>query len=252
MDNPKKGVHSYLTSPSFQGLFDFELLLMQYSAIKWKATNGPMYLVCDKPFKEYLEKENLLSIYDHVIEMQVPFEVDRQMFWAAGKLFTYNQMGVGYHFVDMDAVIHEPVPDFEEDMIAAHFDWSPLKRTAIGLEDDRNLNGINMAFSCFKNPDLLENYIQRAYHYMQNPATGQPWLGGWEHMVYAEQTILADILRETGLKCAYFRDDNVPTMYHLWSGKQKIIDGELNREEYISALKQKIKQWQVLYQVSTV
>jgi len=250
MDN--KGVHSYLTSPSFKGLFDFELHLLHYSILKWKAINGPIYLVCDKPFADYLDKEGLLSLYDHVVEMHVPFEVDRIKFWAAGKIFAYDQMGVGYHFIDMDAVIHEPIPDFQEDMMAAHFDWSPLKRRAIGLDDDRNLNGINMAFSCFKNPDLLEKYVHKAYHYMQNSKEGESWLGGWEHMVYAEQTILADIIREDGLKCAYFRDDNVPTMYHLWSGKQKIIDGDLNREDYISALKQKIEQWQVLYQVSTV
>jgi hypothetical protein len=247
-----KGVHIYSTSPDFKGLFDFEILLMEWSALKWKEQNGPIYLVCDNRFAEWMGER--LSWYDKVILLEEYIEVDKKRFWAAGKIFAYKQLGIGHHFIDIDAVIHEPVGPFEEDMIAAHFDWSPLKRKAIGLESELNLSGINMAYSCFSNQQLLDSYIERAFAFMSNPTEPLIPMGGWEHMVYAEQTILGDLIREAGYSVKYLRDDSVPTMYHLWSGKDKIISGQIDKNTYISDLKIRIKQCQQhhLYQTSSV
>jgi hypothetical protein len=243
-------IHTYQTSPSFQGLFDFELILLEYSATKWKAINGPIYLCADKRFQDYLEANGKLDLYDKVIDLQEPFKVNQRIFWAAGKLFAYEQMGTDYHFIDIDAVAHEPIPDYKTDIVGAHYDISPVSRSVIGLEPEKNLSGVNMCFSRFNNSALLAEYISKAYDFMRNPSTPTVPLEGWEMMVYAEQTILLDIIETKRYDLSYFRDDSVPTLYHLWGGKQKIISGEMDKNNYIRAVKNKIKEWHHLLQTS--
>ena len=235
-----QGIHTYLTGPDFKGLEDFELALMELSALKWKQINGPIGLVANREFLEYLGSNK--SWYDRVIELHEPITVNKKLFWAAGKVFAYKQMGINHHFIDLDAVIHEPVPEFPFDMMAAHFDFSPFKRSLIGVDSELNLSGINMAYACFKNQELLDKYTEASFSYMLNPTTPIAPMQGWEHMVYAEQTILGDIIAENKYTVGQFRDDSVPTMYHLWEGKQKIIDGKIDRSSYLSDLKTRIEQ----------
>jgi hypothetical protein len=112
----------------------------------------------------------------------------------------------------------------------------------IGVDSELNLSGINMAYACFKNQELLDKYTEASMSYMLNPTEPIFPMQGWEHMVYAEQTILGDVVRDNGYSVGVFRDDRVPTMYHLWDGKQKIIDGKIDRSSYLSDLKIRIEQ----------
>lgn len=213
-----------------QALDDWELAMMVLSALEWKKHNGPINIVGNKPFLEYIRKEGLSFLYDRHIEVEVPDCVDQKVFWAAIKLYAYQVMPVGTWFVDIDCSVGYTLPDYSADVIAAHYD------DATGyLEGIDSLKGLNACVLCFNDKGLKDRYTQRAINYMET------WAGGVNYsdygfMIYAEQTLL---LEESGGNYALLMPDfpdKIERITHLWADKKLYQSSESARNGFLKRI----------------
>ena len=268
--NKKTGVHVYSTAPSkergesFSGLNQLETLTLLQSITSWNKHNGPMILMADAPFIDFIERIGLKDLYSDVIELPPLENINESVFWAASKMQAIKMMGVGYYFVDIDLILDAPLPDTEASLVIAHDDYLSLPTgekyhwqfkpfsnppeyiTPHWLRQEANdwlgypkslitgtsysMFGFNTSLFMSTDQGFIDEYITAAFDWM----TGNPCLdlqSGWAMMVWAEQVMLRDLVLERQTKFIQARDYLREDFSHLQDLKRFY---KKNTEEYIS------------------
>ena len=266
--NKKTGVHVYSTAPSkergesFSGLNQLETLTLLQSITSWNKHNGPMILMADAPFIDFIERIGLKDLYSDVIELPPLENINESVFWAASKMQAIKMMGVGYYFVDIDLILDAPLPDTEASLVIAHDDYLSLPTgekyhwqfkpfsnppeyiTPHWLRQEANdwlgypkslvtgtsysMFGFNTSLFMSTDQGFIDEYITAAFDWM----TGNPCLdlqSGWGMMVWAEQVMLRDLVLERQTKFIQARDYLREDFSHLQDLKRFY---KKNTEEY--------------------
>lgn len=266
--NHKPGVHVYSTAPSLQrgnpfvGLNQLETLTLFQSIMAWNKHNGPIVLMADAPFIDFIIRMGLDEFYIDIIELPPIENVNQDVFWAASKLQALQMMGAGHYFIDIDLVVDGPIPDTEAELIIAHDDYlslptgeryhwqfkpfsnppdyvaphwlrqesndwlgypkSPVTNTSYSMF------GLNTSIFCSHNQEFINEYTKAAFDWMVNNPCTDPQCG-WAMMVWAEQVMLRDLVFERQTKFIQVRDYLREKFSHLQDLKHLY---EKNREDY--------------------
>ena len=265
---PRIGFHTIWTRPSgsFQ-LDDFEVLTLITSALSWKQHNGPMWLYTDELGAAWVYSNGLGWLYDrvHVTLDEIPQEIDAKLFWAAGKLFAYQQAPLGSVSIDYDAIIWKRMPHyFAHDIVALHPEptsWGGYKKGPIqSIYGDEAINwktdSLNSSVLVFNDQALKDAYTADAIRFMLECSNAgrrsEAYTGLFgpgtvtyiEEMIFAEQRLLVitakklekDIGFITGFDMQLEHAVRNDLVSHLWNSKRGYKVHERARAHYMHYL----------------
>jgi hypothetical protein len=262
----KLGIHTYSFAPFTRfELGEREKLVMAASAIQWQKHNGPIALVCDEPFFDFVTREGLDELYVDIQPLpEIPSTINQNSFWAAAKIYSYLLAPVGSFHIDTDVVLNGPIPDAEcvlhiahKDVLESpaglfhyqatnlssppdyqaphwlrgpHNDWhgypkSPVSGTGYAMF------GFNTSVFCLNNAALLKEYCDASIAFMNNnPCTEN--LRGWGLMVWAEQVMLMDFAKHNRLSMMEVAKQPNINFLHLQDIKETMVDNPEAWDEF--------------------
>lgn len=251
------GCHIYGFQKPGQSLFDFEIITLRLSVIEWKKHNQKMFLVCNQYFLDYAKETGLIELYDEYKLVEVPESVNQEVFWAAIKIYAYDQYPCGTTFIDIDASLNDAVINYIKPttrILTAHFDDAkgelenlvyPEGYTRQPWMRERNtFEGLNMCLVCFLDEEIRYEYLQEAKFFMEgNPAQPSDNYSNYGMMVFAEQSLIMDICKHRSAHPDFvmpeFPMDN-PPMRHTWRAKCMLKQIQSLRNNYISKVEKLI------------
>ena len=244
------GCHIYGFKDKSRVLADYELVTLFLSVLEWNRYNGPMNLVCNAFFKEYADEIGLSALYNEIKIIEVPDSVNQEVFWAAIKIYAYDQYPCGTTFIDIDATLREPVTNFitpETKVLAAHFDDASGELDNLVFPDGfvhpdwlrrtYTFQGLNMCLVCFLDEKIRDEYLSVSKAFMENnPANPSENYSNYGMMIFAEQCIIHDLCPDATYVMPVFPISNGP-MSHLWQKKHIFRQIESEKNEYMERIK---------------
>lgn len=248
---------------------NFELVTAMLSVIAYQTRIGKMTLFTDFEGEEWAKRTGLIKLYDDHRIIHVHTAINRNVFWAAGKLYAMNQMKAPCVSVDLDAVLFDR-PSLISDVVALHpepYEWDVYSYGDFRniVEDEARLRGVcqdrdpmlsnnppaNVGILAINDEGFRSEYADAAIWMMiqesVNPVTdpksvirvdGTPVT----QMVLAEQYFLSVLAYEMEKRLSFITDLNVglqhmvptPKAVHLWNSKRYYAKHGRAREAYIS------------------
>jgi len=233
------------------------------SALYYKSHSGPIHLVTDSAGQAYFKRLQLLPLYDMVINLVVPEDINPKIFWAAGKIYANAQLDTPFVSVDMDAILWQPIHRVIGDVsaVALHTEpseWSAYKKTWKDLPgpwlevDLSKVTPVNAGVVAFLDNSFRDEYVQSAIRFMKaHTAKNAPintlvWDGPSyiDEMVFAEQMMLGIVAQKSGHTIrtigSYdrFTDHMVPNkkVSHLWNSKRHYKKYPKAREAFMQQM----------------
>ena len=222
---------------------DFELLCMMLSALKWSEKNGKIKLYTDSTALRFYEKESLLDIWDGGIDYKSfessHFDIDYEIFWAAGKLISLSHESTPVVTIDTDMILWNELNHWKEkpkSCICIHKEdlYEGVYLDPIFLKTppdykfdptwDWNVLPCNAAFIYHGNQPLLDYYLEEAFRFMhKNKEKPKEMVS---QMVFAEQRLLAILAKKLDIEIdAFYEYDQLSTQKdftHLWGYKRDL------------------------------
>ena len=99
---------------------DFDILTMILSALYWKKNNGSIDLMADKENIAYVKSISLEILWDNILELP-PYDINREMFWAGGKIFALREQKTPIAMIDTDMIVWNDISSkLTEKIVAIH------------------------------------------------------------------------------------------------------------------------------------
>lgn len=102
-------------------LYDFEILVMILSALKWKQKNGEIALVTDKKGINFIKDYGLFGIWDDVqvvLDEMTDLKINETVFWAGAKILALSKQSTPCVMIDLDFILWENIDfDLYEDSV---------------------------------------------------------------------------------------------------------------------------------------
>ena len=83
---------------------DFDILTMILSALYWKKNNGNIDLIADEENISYVKSKSLETLWDNIYEIP-NYDINREMFWAGGKIFALREQKTPIAMIDTDMIV---------------------------------------------------------------------------------------------------------------------------------------------------
>lgn len=222
---------------------DFELLCMIVSALKWRENNGEIKLYTDPTALRFYEKENLLDIWDGGIDWHslesCSYDINYQIFWAAGKLISLSHESSPIVTIDTDMILWNKLTHWtdkpnscicihKEDLYDGVYLDSPFLKIPDNYQFDTSWDWTalpcNTAFVYHGNQQLLDYYLKEAFRFMhKNNEMPKEMVS---QMVFAEQRLLAIAAKKLKVETeACYSYDQLSTQEdftHLWGYKNEL------------------------------
>jgi hypothetical protein len=241
------GIHCFSSKPMLHGrsingtfggasieLPEYIILILKLSALEWKKTNGKIILYTDTPMKEYLEKKNMLLVWDEVnTEILDSFEeeypnINQTVFWSAAKFACYKKEQSPFVCLDTDLIVWKKL-NFSLDMAFAFSHWELIEDndinypylselvTPIGYKIYDGCNfcnrASNMSITYFGNDEFKNAFITEAFSFMTNNLVDCKKRYATPEILYMEQRLPLAIANRMKLKYQ-------PIINSVWSPKQ--------------------------------
>ena len=235
-------------------LYDFEILVMILSALKWKQKNGEIVLVTDKKGINFIKDYGLFGIWDDVqvvLDEMTDLKINETVFWAGAKILALSKQNAPCVMIDLDFILWETIdfdlmknlyenatkpPKLEKvtDRESVDSDIYP-DREFFKVRDnfifdnswDWKIDACNTAFVYFGNEYHRKLYCEKSISFMQNTLIENDYLN---YMLFAEQRLIAMCAKSCGCKIDSF--SNIKELYngkqkyftHIWGYKQTLKD----------------------------
>ena len=239
---------------------DYDLLCMILSAMQWRRCNGSIRLITDRMGERYLYSCGLDILWDDGIIPSldaVPYTVDPETFWAAGKLFALDTMSAPCVMLDTDFIVWDELSDRwdHSDLTVIHReelqpDIYPDPRTFVCAQGycypdnwDTTQPACNTAFCYFGSEELRRSYCEQALAFI-TAARGRHPL---HYMVFAEQRLLSMCAAQLG--CRIDTLGELPQLFeaqqtrftHLWGYKRLLHENPEERSRFCRRCVQRIE-----------
>lgn len=232
-----------------------ELLTLLISALMWRKNNGIITLFTDRIGYEYILSKNLEWLYD-VIDTETLdghyYDINPEVFWAAGKLIALKHHDAPCVMLDHDLIVLDNLQHFtgNYDVLAFHpeeldpeiyIDREYLK-CPVGYEFPEqfkwNVKPLNTALLYIRNDDFKEIYTKYTFDFMiKNIEYPKEYIS---QMVFAEQRMLAMIANMYGQKIGTVLNDPFTLdnkhFIHLWGYKQVLRNNSKLERHFIDRL----------------
>lgn len=253
-----KAIHSIWSEPHFSGkpyvMEDFELLTMILSALLWRKCNGKIKIVADRKALDYLEKKDLLSIWNGGNELlSVDGSFSPSTFWAAGKIYALKQQTEPMAVIDVDFIAWNNIEKLiTKEIVAAHKEmFNAVYPTEKYFKMDEKYSfkqfswkvyPYNTAFLYIHDMVFRDYYIAQAINFMRHCKETQNDVCS---MVFAEQRLLSMCAEQWGLEIGVLMDhmklDQQKSFTHIWGYKQALRNDILMRKKFCSRCAERIK-----------
>jgi hypothetical protein len=253
-----------------------EFLYLALSCYTWRKNNGPIKLVCDDNFYEFVKKWNIEWMWDEIdLETlkRLPNDIDYQVYWTYPKMFVQFEQKERFAILDADLYTDYDYTNFTEDIIYGHEEIDSTKFAYPDINRDEafkeifkdfheNLyhNAINTCFVIYNNLDILnqlrevsDKFVRVDNNYISDDR--KPW----RQTIYCEQKVLGNIVKNNGFSYRNLLEphvtdaqwaDSLPKLFgemeskykmdHIWIRKYEIRDYTKKNEMTLATIK-KIK-----------
>lgn len=226
---------------------DFEILTTILSAMKWREKNGSITMVTDSIAAEYYLKTGLDVIWDSTENILDDIDVNADVFWAAGKIFSLSKQTAPVAMIDTDFIVWDKInTDALADVTVIHFEdlypdvYPPKEYFHMTDYDfdvgfDWETKACNTAFCVIKSEELLRYYTNESIKFMHGTDEKNDRL---KYMVFAEQRLLPMCAKKLGKSVMAFSDlsalfkDGANMFTHTWGMKQQMRDNPALRYDF--------------------
>jgi hypothetical protein len=241
----------------------FDLLTMLLSALKWRQYNGRIKLVTDSIVREFLERLELLDLWDAGVytlldEMEaLKPKIDPEFFWAAGKLFALKKQTEPCVMMDTDFIVWKSLNSLldgkelaaihREPITSVYPHWKSFrvhKAYGYAIDWDETIEPLNTAFAFFGDEEFKQIYLNEAFSFMQHADRPDDHIS-W--MVFAEQRLLAILAAKYGIdtyvllnyKQLFTEHQNIFT--HIWGYKSQLLFDSTKQQLFLNRCLKRIE-----------
>lgn len=232
---------------------DFEILTTILSALKWREFNGSIKMITDERAADYYKKIGIESIWDLGIDVKLHSEVhkdiDSNLFWAAGKIYSLKDTKAPIVMMDTDFIVWETIEDKIKgnDICVIHKEplsdnvypnkgyFDSLGEYKLNDNWDWEEKPCNTALTYIGDEDFKNYYVEEAINFMR-----QKWVSRDRiiNMVFAEQRLIAMCAKEKNLRIKelatieeLFNKDQ-ESFTHVWGFKDIMRNNFKLRNEF--------------------
>lgn len=225
---------------------DFDILTMILSALYWRKNNGNIKLVADKQVISYLINKKLEFIWNEIQEIE-DYDINRNMFWAGGKIFALKEQESPIVMLDTDMIVWNDIsPKLKEKVVAIHDepiildiykgkDYFKMKNNYVFNDSfDWTVHPSNTALLYIEEEEFKDFYCKESIKFMRSSQDDSDTLS---YMVFAEQRLLSMCAKLKNINIGYMiqypkdlgsQDD----FTHLWGYKKALEYDESERKSF--------------------
>ena len=225
---------------------DFDILTMILSALYWRKNNGNIKLVADKQVISYLINKKLEFIWNEIQEIE-DYDINRNMFWAGGKIFALKEQESPIVMLDTDMIVWNDIsPKLKEKVVAIHDepiildiykgkDYFKMKNNYVFNDSfDWTVYPSNTALLYIEDEEFKDFYCKESIRFMRSSQDDSDTLS---YMVFAEQRLLSMCAKLKNINISYMiqypkdlgsQDD----FTHLWGYKKALEYDESERKSF--------------------
>ena len=246
-------IHISRTSRNFH-MEDFNLLSMILSAMKWREKNGTITMMTDRAGAAYFQKYKLEILWDRLDTRldQLDPGINRDIFWAGGKLLALSVQKAPCVMLDTDFIVWEKI-DFtmiSQPLGVIHSeplypDVYPDSPDFYGIDDDFDWDicPCNTAFVYINDDAFLQYYTKKSIDFMQKEYVSADPL---TYMVFAEQRLFPMCAAKLKTPVYYFSDlerlfDGNRLFTHVWGFKEQMRQDYALRYDFCKRCMVRIK-----------
>ena len=215
---------------------DFDILTMILSALYWRKNNGNIKLVADKQVISYLINKKLEFIWNEIQEIE-DYDINRNMFWAGGKIFALKEQESPIVMLDKDMIVWNDISSkLKEKVVAIHDepiildiykgkDYFKMKNNYVFNDRfDWTVYPSNTALLYIEDEEFKDFYCKESIRFMRSSQDDSDTLS---YMVFAEQRLLSMCAKLKNINIGYMiqypkdlgsQDD----FTHLWGYKKAL------------------------------
>lgn len=257
MGNNITGIHAFWSQPTLTGtkghhltgesefkMFDFELIHFVLSALFYKKLNGPIYLYTDNTFATYLNKNNLLGIWDFVdvgkYNEFTEINLNSKNNWTGFKTWLLKELPAPFLLFDHDNLIYTEIPKklFDTSVRFAHLEtinpyYYPDKEDMqcgnfkFDNDWDWSLDVANTCMLYFKDNEFKNKYSEKAMEFELNNNPEDDHLAEVQYL-FADQRLLVMMLEKENIDYGTFSNNKFTPQGHRpdWTtiGTDKLLD----------------------------
>ena len=222
---------------------DFDILTMILSALYWKKNNGNIDLIADEENISYVKSKSLETLWDNIYEIP-NYDINREMFWAGGKIFALREQKTPIAMIDTDMIVWSDISTkLNEKIVAIHNE--PLIPEIYKVKEyfkmkkdykfdhrlDWNVYPSNTAFLYISDKEFKNFYCNESIRFMQSSQDDSDTLS---YMVFAEQRLLSMCAKISDINIGYMINypenlGNQDDFTHLW-GYKKVLAERILKE----------------------
>lgn len=225
---------------------DFDILTMILSALYWRKNNGNIKLVADKQVISYLINKKLEFIWNEIQEIE-DYDINRNMFWAGGKIFALKEQESPIVMLDTDMIVWNDIsPKLKKKVVAIHDepiildiykgkDYFKMKNNYVFNDSfDWTVYPSNTALLYIEDEEFKDFYCKESIRFMRSSQDDSDTLS---YMVFAEQRLLSMCAKLKNINIGYMiqypkdlgsQDD----FTHLWGYKKVLEYDESERKSF--------------------
>jgi len=225
---------------------DFDILTMILSALYWRKNNGNIKLVADKQVISYVINKKLEFIWNEIQEIE-DYDINRNMFWAGGKIFALKEQESPIVMLDTDMIVWNDIsPKLKEKVVAIHDepiildiykgkDYFKMKNNYVFNDSfDWTVYPSNTALLYIEDEEFKDFYCKESIRFMRSSQDDSDTLS---YMVFAEQRLLSMCAKLKNINIGYMiqypkdlgsQDD----FTHLWGYKKALEYDESERKSF--------------------
>ena len=225
---------------------DFDILTMILSALYWRKNNGNIKLVADKQVISYLINKKLEFIWNEIQEIE-DYDINRNMFWAGGKIFALKEQESPIVMLDTDMIVWNDIsPKLKEKVVAIHDepiildiykgkDYFKMKNNYVFNDSfDWTVHPSNTALLYIEEEEFKDFYCKESIKFMRSSQDDSDTLS---YMVFAEQRLLSMCAKLKNINIGYMiqypKDlGNQDDFTHLWGYKRALEYDESERKSF--------------------
>lgn len=225
---------------------DFDILTMILSALYWKKNNGNIDLIADEENISYVKSKCLETLWDNIYEIP-NYDINREMFWAGGKIFALREQKTPIAMIDTDMIVWSDISTkLNEKIVTIHNE--PLIPEIYKVKEyfkmkkdykfdhrlDWNVYPSNTAFLYISDKEFKNFYCNESIRFMQSSQDDSDTLS---YMVFAEQRLLSMCAKISDINIGYMINypenlGNQDDFTHLWGYKKVLAESESERERF--------------------
>ena len=225
---------------------DFDILTMILSTLYWRKNNGNIKLVADKQVISYVINKKLEFIWNEIQEIE-DYDINRNMFWAGGKIFALKEQESPIVMLDTDMIVWNDIsPKLKKKVVAIHDepiildiykgkDYFKMKNNYVFNDSfDWTVYPSNTALLYIEDEEFKDFYCKESIRFMRSSQDDSDTLS---YMVFAEQRLLSMCAKlkkiNIGYMIQYPKDlGSQDDFTHLWGYKKALEYDESERKSF--------------------